>query len=82
MKVVQELGSAQMLLLITDTSQSNSLLGGGGEEWTLVRVVRLSLRAGKSAAPARVPHPGEPDKSRAKSFPLVSSPAYLDLLQM
>lgn len=30
MKVVQEPGSAQMLLLITDTSQSNSLLGWGG----------------------------------------------------
>lgn len=29
MKVVQELGSAQMLLLITNTSQSKSLLGGG-----------------------------------------------------
>ena len=29
MKVVQESGSAQMLLLITDTSQSNSLLWGG-----------------------------------------------------
>lgn len=81
MKVVQESGSAQMLLLITDTSQSNSLLGGG-EERTLVRDVRLSLRARKIAAPARVPHPGEPDRSRAKSFPLVSSPAYLDLLQM
>lgn len=34
MKVVQELGAAQMLLLITETSQSNSLLvcvGGSGE---------------------------------------------------
>lgn len=29
MKVVQESGSVQMLLLITDTSQSNSLLGWG-----------------------------------------------------
>lgn len=36
MKVLQELGSAQMLLLITDTSQSNSLLGWE-EEWNLVR---------------------------------------------
>lgn len=32
MKVVQESGSAQMLLLITDTSQSNSLLGWGWRE--------------------------------------------------
>lgn len=32
MKVVQEAGSAQMLLLITDTSQSNSLLGWGWRE--------------------------------------------------
>lgn len=30
MKVVQESGSAQTLLLITDTSQSNSLWSGGG----------------------------------------------------
>lgn len=55
---------------------------GQEEERTLVREVRLSLRTRKIAAPARVPHPGEPDRSRAKSFPLVSSPAYLDLLQM
>ena len=55
MKVVQESGAAQMLLLITETSQSNSLLVCVWGEWARVRGVRLSLKGGRTALPAWVP---------------------------
>lgn len=55
MKVVQESGAAQMLLLITETSQSNSLLVCVWGEWARVRGVRLSWKGGRTALPAWVP---------------------------
>lgn len=45
---------------------------GVEEEWTLVRGGEAELRGGKMAPPARVPHPGGRDWSRAKPFPRVS----------
>lgn len=71
MKAVHELESAQMLLLITDTSQSNSLLMG-------------KSGTGETALPGRVLHARRPcvlSLPGQRLNPLDSGLCSLDILQ-